>query len=399
MIETALEKAIETLRGNIRKKGVIAGREFYPDVWGRDAFVSSLGMSLSEDQALIDASELTIDSLSSFQKENGQMPNKISPDGSKVCFGEGGCVDSSLWYPIAVWNHYKATDDENFLKRHAEKTERAVEWAMNLDQNGDFLIETNEGSDWMDLLLRAGRVLYDEALYYAALKFVDEIRKEMDREEKYSLLATKVKENINLFFWPKEDYAEKIAREYGYSGIENDFKTALSKGGKDYYLAEVRFREVDSRCDVYANCLTILFGIADRAKIEKILNNFEREKVCEPYPAKCLWPPIQKDSPDWNLHFRWTDLPHLIEPGNYHNGGIWPYIGGFYVSVLVERDKQTAKNMLEKLSEANLKSDFNEWLDQRGVPRGSRHQSWSAGMYIFTYKTLEKGKSPLVLEE
>lgn len=396
MIDLASEKAKEVLKGNLREKGVIAGRQYYPDVWGRDGFISSLGMSLSKDSDLLKASKLMINSLATYQRESGQLPNKISADGKKICFGEGGCVDSSLWYPIAVWNYYYVTNDKAFLKQHIERIEKAVRWAMNLDQNGDFLIEINEGADWMDLLLRAGRVLYDEVLYYAALVFTDKIRKELGKDEAYSSIAAKVKENINLFFWPKEENLEKIVGEYGYTGIENDFKTALLKGEKDYYFAEIRFREADDRCDVYANCLAIIFDIADDQKKERIFQHFDKEKVYEPYPIKALWPPIRKEDPNWILHFRWTTIPHFIIPGNHHNGGIWPYIGGFYIVALVKEGKmKKARIMLEKLAEANLKTDFNEWLDQEGKPGGSSFQSWSAAMYLFAYEAVEEEIFPL----
>ena len=51
----------------------------------------------------------------------------------------------------------------------------SVNRAIGLDQNADWLIETNEGADWMDMLLRSGRVLYDNVLLYKALKDTDEI--------------------------------------------------------------------------------------------------------------------------------------------------------------------------------------------------------------------------------
>jgi glycogen debranching enzyme len=389
MTDACFEKAKKVIRGNASGLGIIAGRQYYRDIWGRDSLITSLGMSSSGDRRLVNLSGRTIESISRFRRNTGQLPNKISPDGKRVGFGEGGCVDTSLWYPVAVWNHYRNTNDSGFLKKHSERIGKVVSWLNGLDQNGDFLIETNEGSDWMDLLLRSGRVLYSEVLYYAALRAADMISKELGMGEWYSGLADKVKESINLFFWPEKKNLKRITGMYGYSGIENDFSTLLDEKGRDYYFAEVGFRRYDPRCDVLGNILSIIFGVADKGKTDLILRHLERERVHEPYPVKCLWPPIGESDPYRCFYFRWTDLPHLQKPGNYHNGGIWPYIGGFYVVALKGAKKNHAR-VLERLAEANRlgknEYEFNEWLDCNGNPMGSAYQSWSAGTYILAYQ-------------
>ena len=389
MNDLCFEKAKEVLRGNASGHGVVAGRQYYRDVWGRDGLISSLGMSSSGDEKLTGLARRTIDTIAKFQKKTGQLPNKISPDGKKVCFGEGGCTDTSLWYPVVVLNHYRKTNDSVFLKKHSEGIKKSISWLNCLDQNNDFLIETNEGSDWMDLLLRSGRVLYDEVLYYAALRAGDEILKETGKGGKYSDLAKNVKESINLFFWPEKKNMRRIREKYGYTGIEKDFETLLGEGKKDYYLADIGFRRYDPRCDVFANLLSVIFGIADKEKKDIILKYIEKERIHEPYPVKCLWPPVREDDPHRCFYFRWTELPQLQKPGNYHNGGIWPFIGGFYVAAL-KKENRRYEDALGKLAEANRKGkneyEFNEWLDWNGRPCGSAYQSWSAGMYIFAYQ-------------
>ena len=230
MIKSCFEKAQEVLEGNATGRGVIAGREYYPDVWGRDGLITSLGMSYSGNKKLVDLSRITIESISRFQKFTGQLPNKVSPDGSNLCFGEGGCVDTSLWYPICVYHHYLATGDRSFLRRHSVKADKAVFWASCLDQNNDCLIETNEGADWMDLLLRSGRVLYDNVLYYAALRATDKINGVLKKPAKYEDLGERVKRNVGIFFWPEERNREAVVKEFGHTGIEKDFETALAGG-------------------------------------------------------------------------------------------------------------------------------------------------------------------------
>ncbi|MCX6815276.1 MAG: hypothetical protein NT120_00295, partial [Candidatus Aenigmarchaeota archaeon] len=333
MISKCFEEAKNVLKENATKLGVIAGREYYNDVWGRDALVSCLGMSASEDDELVKISEKTIESVGKFQKDNGQMPNKFSPDGKKLCFGEGGCVDTSLWYPIAVMNHYRNTRKAAFLKKHVAKVEKAIEWAGCLDLNNDTLLEIHEGSDWMDLLVRSGRVLYDQVLYYKALTAADEILSITGKTRKYTTLAKNVRKNINLFFWPQKENLDAVKKLYGYSGVDKDFEAVLQSGDKGYYYADVGFRKYDPRFDVFANLLSVVFDVADHERAMQIVSRAQKENVHEPYPVKVLHPPIDADffRP---FYFRSTELPHLQQAGNYHNGGIWPMAGGFYVMAL-----------------------------------------------------------------
>jgi|GEM_PF-1835174 len=81
---------------------------------------------------------------------------------------------------------------------------------------------------------------------------------------------------------------------------------------------------------------------------------------------------------------------NLNLPEQYHNGGIWPFVGGFYVAALVKAGRlDEARRQLEKLAEVNRQGaefewEFNEWCHGRtGQPMGYPHQAWSAGMYIF----------------
>ena len=52
-------------------------------------------------------------------------------------------------------------------------------------------------------------------------------------------------------------------------------------------------------------------------------------------------------------------------PWQYHNGGVWPFVGGFWVAALVKAGRQAmARAELAKLARANELNEweFNEWL-------------------------------------
>jgi glycogen debranching enzyme len=85
------------------------------------------------------------------------------------------------------------------------------------------------------------------------------------------------------------------------------------------------------------------------------------------------------------------NLPH-----HYHNGGLWPFIGGMWVRFihrlgmtgLAERElcNLARLNQLGKLEEW----EFNEWAHGiTGRPMGKRYQAWSAASFIHACHELE----------
>jgi glycogen debranching enzyme len=114
-----------------------------------------------------------------------------------------------------------------------------------------------------------------------------------------------------------------------------------------------------------------------------------------------FFPFIKPEEPDWRLRYKKFNMP-----GEYHNGGIWPFIGGFYVAALVAAKRyrlaeekllalteviRTSNNILNK----NLKFGFNEWLKaQNGQPMGQNWQSWSAALYLYAARCVEEKGTP-----
>ena len=114
---------------------------------------------------------------------------------------------------------------------------------------------------------------------------------------------------------------------------------------------------------------------------------------------KAIYPTIKRGSPEWNEYFQ-ASIAGI--PNNYLNGGIWPFIGGFYVCALVEAGrKKEAETELENLARVNrlgkvYEWDFNEWVHPlTKIPEGGRHQAWSAGCYLLAYQAVIKNKNPL----
>jgi glycogen debranching enzyme len=76
-------------------------------------------------------------------------------------------------------------------------------------------------------------------------------------------------------------------------------------------------------------------------------------------------------------------------PDHYHNGGIWPFIGGAWVKSIHKLGlKEIALKELYKLAKLNRLGifniwEFNEWFHgETGRPMGKAYQAWSASEYI-----------------
>jgi glycogen debranching enzyme len=111
-----------------------------------------------------------------------------------------------------------------------------------------------------------------------------------------------------------------------------------------------------------------------------------------------FFPFIKAEDPDWLPRYEIFN-----KPGDYHNGGIWPFICGFYIAALVAAKKYSLAG--EKLlvltrsikisSSGKVDFGFNEWIKaQDGKPMGQDWQTWSAALYLYAANCVELKRTP-----
>jgi glycogen debranching enzyme len=114
--------------------------------------------------------------------------------------------------------------------------------------------------------------------------------------------------------------------------------------------------------------------------------------------APNLFPFILPEHPDWQPRYEEFNLP-----GNYHNGGVWPFICGFHIAACVAVGRTgLARRKLESLTELvkpwhenEVEWGFNEWSKaQTGKPSGRDWQTWSAAMYLYAATCVERECTP-----
>jgi glycogen debranching enzyme len=106
----------------------------------------------------------------------------------------------------------------------------------------------------------------------------------------------------------------------------------------------------------------------------------------DPGPVKNVYPPIHAGDPEWRDYFT-VNLLNL--PNHYHNGGIWPFIGGLWVRYIHKlKYRDIARRELVKLARLcslgiSNEWEFNEWHHGvTGRPMGKAYQAWSAASFI-----------------
>jgi glycogen debranching enzyme len=118
----------------------------------------------------------------------------------------------------------------------------------------------------------------------------------------------------------------------------------------------------------------------------------KKNNINWPYPLRAIYPPIEKGSVYWQDYYLDCDAG---EPDHYLNGGIWPYIGAFYVLALIKLKRfDEAEEELKKVAKANVENNFPEWIDptdEKAHDIGS-WQAWNAGAYILAYESFIKNK-------
>ena len=312
----------------------------YPQIWARDAVATFLGACVTGDAELIGCGRASLETMSKFQSPLGLIQLNVNPDTGYVSTENAGAMDGSLWYILGHYLHHHLTNDLDFLAIHWPHIDKALLWLEHQDMNECGLLEIPEAGNWMDLIAVRYNVLYDNVLWYAAKLAHEELLKLLPvgtQGYRPPVGAAEVHERINLLLWidrcwVADHFAEHLDRlkeiRLEWYMLYHNVGTISSR---PFYLPWVAFREYGDWCDSLGNCLAILTGIADGHRREHILRYMKQVDMAHPYPTKAIYPPIYPGENDWRDYYR---SRNLNIPHQYHNGGIWPMVGGFHVAAL-----------------------------------------------------------------
>ncbi len=102
------------------------------------------------------------------------------------------------------------------------------------------------------------------------------------------------------------------------------------------------------------------------------------------------------------------DTSDITVPSDYHNGGVWPFICGFYIAACVaagqmdmaERKLLALTELVKPWHENAASGDSTSgFTRQTGKPSGRDWQTWSAAMYLYAAECVEQQSTPPFFDE
>lgn len=399
LIEIAHQKAIEAILKNVTPLGFSACSimdnaflnmdQNYQSVWARDGSITVLRTISVGIEEIQECQLNTLLTLLKNVSTYGAVPSSVSivderPDYSGI--GDIASIDGGLWLIIAFHRYIRETRSYDLLREWFPVLETVINRLRALDSNNDSLLEIPEAGDWTDLFGRSYNVLVDEVLwYYANFCFarLAELVGDFEKASECLRWTQLIKEAILDKFWPSQS---------GKSPERSFADHQYSLGDTSYLLAEITPFSFDWRCDVYGNILACMFNVLDMERAQRAFRFMWGVGVNEPWPVVNLYPPVHAGDPSWRSYYtvNLLNLPH-----HYHNGGIWPYIGGEWVRFISRLGlRDIAHKELFRLAEINRQGihhdwEFNEWYHGiTGRPMGKAFQAWSAAGFIGAYDAL-----------
>jgi hypothetical protein len=367
--KAALEVLLHNARGPYEGLPRAAGSG-YPEPYTRDLMISSLGILASGNDELIDALHRVLQALARNQTAHGHIPSLAHDP------GDLGASDTTPLFLIGLALYRRYTGHKTFL---ADAAHKALTWMEYQGPDDSPMVAQQPTSDWRDEQWVLGHGLYVNALVHMHLRLhaqharADLLRKMMNRLDiRIDRLHTHAHEGLVVPHKP--------------------------------YYALWAYKILNSeRFDLLGNCLAILSGIASCCRANNMIGWIENE--CDAMRDKrllaldlppCFFPYILPTDDDWKPRYE-----RFNQPGDYHNGGVWPFICGFYIAAIgATHHWRLAEQMLVYLTDLvrlarnkDVPFGFHEWIKaQDGTPRGQDWQTWSAAMYLYAAACVEQRK-------
>jgi hypothetical protein len=374
-IEEAKKAAIEVLihnsHGSYHGLPRTAGWG-YPEPYTRDLMFSVFGIAVSGNQKLLESIRKVLETLAKNQTEHGHIPSLVHDKDDR------GSSDSTPLFLLGAGIFRKVSGEKDFLNTAVKK---ALNWMEYQSPSDRYMVAQQPTSDWRDEQWVTGYGLFVNTLVYSYLRLLG-----------------------------KNERADKVHSEmsrFTITGgtIHRHVHEGLVVKHKPYYALWSYKIHSSERFDLLGNSLAILSGIASPSRAEDMISWIEEE--CDSMKKKGdlavslppnFFPYIKPEDPDWHPRYAIFN-----RPGEYHNGGIWPFVCGLYVAALVAAKKYALAseklvvltNIIKPSNTEKVNFGFNEWIKaQDGKPMGQDWQTWSAALYLYAVKCVEVKGTP-----
>lgn len=376
-------KSIELLQKCSSQEGFLASANNisnYKRVWARDGVICGLAALASGDEFLINTFEKTLETLAKNQHEIGTIPSNVSVDSTNAEVSYGGLagrVDAVTWFIIGVCQYafYKKSDD--FVIKYQTQIEKCLSLLDAWEFNNKHLLYVPLSGNWADEYITDGYVLYDQLLRVWALKSYNNFVKSEIITQKIHSIINQIETN----FLPKST---------GEKYHERAYKEVLFKNGLPCSFSPSGYK---TQFDAFAHALFLLLKIGTKPLQKELLQYaFDLSSKTKMGLLPAFWPPIFEADEDWNLLKNNCKYEFRNFPFEFHNGGSWAMVNGFFgLALLQHNETEKAKIILNNINSANAKEEFSfyenfntETAKSNGVP----FCAWSAASTVFLHQSL-----------
>jgi GH15 family glucan-1,4-alpha-glucosidase len=376
-------KAIELLRNCSSSEGFLASAQNisnYKRVWARDGVICGLAALASGDANLIATFKKTLETLANNQHHNGTIPSNVMTNGDVIEVSYGGLagrVDTVTWFIIGICQYAFYKKDIAFVKKYDSNIQKCLQLLEAWEFNNKHLLYVPLSGNWADEYITDGYVLYDQLLRIWALKSYNHFTKS-------DLIVSKIEkisEQIEINFTPNsvgEKYHEKA---YNEATIQEFMPCSFSPAG------------YKTQFDAFANSLALILNIGNQDFQNSILEHaikLSNGRPLQLIPA--FWPPIQEQDLDWNLLKNNCKYEFRNYPNEFHNGGSWSMVNGFFGLALLSKEKNSdAAKILNAINEANSIENFSfyeNFNSETKAPNGVPFCAWSGAATVMLHQSI-----------
>ncbi len=367
-------------------RGIWAGLPWFRDNWGRDTFISLCGTLLAS--GCFEEAKDVLLGFAGFQDikvkspSYGRIPNRYRDENDVIY----NTIDGTLWFIRALWEYVQYSGDVQILDKLRETVEIALDAEYGRCDGHGFLMH-GDADTWMDARIagneplspRGDRANDVQALWFTALRIGAKIERLAGNNEKacsYDGIADKVRSEFEKIFWNTDCSA---------------LADHLPEGGYGEWAKDMRVRP---------NQLFVISvpSVLEPEENNNFINDSIRSKVIENVDRELVSPfGLYSLSPEDPLFHPEHENPQWYhKDAAYHNGTIWEWNSGAYVSscvlasngVMPEKAsailQNEAKMILETGCAGSLSENIHARPDENGNPvlSGTFSQAWSVAEFV-----------------
>lgn len=304
--------SLDNLIMNQRGPGIYAGFYWFTTYWGRDTFISLPGACITSGDFA--TARTLLRGFAEYQEKDpaspreGRVPNFVTVD--QVQYAS---IDGTWWFVRALDELWRQSGDDDFAREMAPVVFRAVAGARRHAVDDDGFLAHGDGETWMDgggeqhpYSPRGNRAVEVQALWHRGL-----------------LTAARLKERFGADAGadPAVDYGAQAGR------LAASFQRRFFVDGR-----LVDHLNPDGTPDTQVRPNTLLAVLASPA----LFPAAARAQITDEAARDLVrpWGVLSLTEADPDFHPKHVDLANYHYDEAYHNGDIWLWLSGAYVSAL-----------------------------------------------------------------